>query len=108
GVQLVNWKQTLEKKWANLRFGDVKVETAEGQHVFSVQVYLDGLDPDNIRVELYADGMDGGEPVTQPMIPGQQLVGAENGYIYTARVPAARPAADYTARIIPYHPCVAV
>ena len=108
GVELVNWKQTLEKKWANMRFGDFKVETAEGQHLFSIQVYLDGLDPDNIRVELYADGVDGGDPLTQSMILGQQLVGAENGYIYNAQVPTARPASDYTARIRPYHPCVAV
>ncbi len=108
GVELVDWKHTLEKKWANLRFGDFKVETAEGQHLFSVQVYLDGLDPDNVRVELYADGVDGGDPLTQSMILGQQLVGAENGYIYNAQVLAARPASDYTARIRPYHPCVAV
>ncbi len=108
GAELVNWKQTLEKKWANLRFGDFKVETAEEQHLFSVQVYLDGLDPDNVRVELYADGVDGSDPLTQSMILGQQLVGAENGYIYNAQVPAARPASDYTARVRPYHPCVAV
>ncbi len=106
--ELVRWKHSLEKKWANLRFGEVKVETTAEQHVFTVPVYLDGLDPDAVRVELYADGVDGGDPVTQTMILGQQLVGAEHGYIYSAQVPAARPATDYTARIIPYHPCVAV
>jgi len=108
GVELFNWKQTLEKKWPNLRFGDVKVETAEEQHVFSVQVYLDGLDPDAVQVELYADSVDGGDPATEPMIPGQQLVGAEHGYIYNAQIPAARPATDYTARVRPFHPCVPV
>ena len=108
GVQLVSWKHTLEKKWANLRFGEVKVETAAERHVFTVPVYLDGLDPDAVRVELYADGVDGGGPVIQTMMRGQQLVGAENGYIYTAEVPAARPATDYTARVRPHHPCVAV
>ena len=108
GVQLVSWKHTLEKKWANLRFGEVKVETTEEQHVFAIPVYLDGLDPDDVRVELYADGVDGGGPVTQSMILGQQLVGAEHGYIFNAQIPAARPATDYTARIRPYHPCVSV
>ncbi len=108
GVELVRWKQVLQKKWANLRFGEVKLETAEGQHVFAVPVYLDGLDPEAVRVELYADGLNGDDPVAQPMILGQQLVGAEHGYIYSGQVPASRPATDYTARIRPYHPCVAV
>ncbi len=33
----------------------------------------------------------------------RQLVGATNGYAYHAKVSAARPATDYTARIIPSH-----
>ena len=105
--ELVRWKHSLEKKWANLRFGEVKVETAAEQHIFTVPVYLDGLDPDAVRVELYAVGVDG-DPVTQPMIRGQELVGAENGYIYGGQVPALRPATDYTVRVRPHHPCVAI
>jgi starch phosphorylase len=31
-----------------------------------------------------------------------------NGYVYTAEVPAARPATDYTARVIPHRSGVAV
>ena len=46
------------RKWAALRFGDVKVETDGEQHVFEVQVYLDDLDPKAVRVELYADGVE--------------------------------------------------
>jgi len=30
------------------------------QHVFEVQVYLDDLDPEAVRVELYANGANGG------------------------------------------------
>jgi starch phosphorylase len=32
----------------------------------------------------------------------------ENGYVYSAQVPATRPAADYTARVIPYRSGVSV
>ena len=60
--QLVDWRHALEQKWAALRFGEVKTETAGGQHAFEVQVYLDDLDPDAVRVELYADGVEGGAP----------------------------------------------
>ena len=38
----------------------------------------------------------------------RQLVGATNGYAYRAAVPAARPATDYTARLIPHRDGVAV
>jgi starch phosphorylase len=107
GVQLVNWQRAMEQHWSTLCFGEVKVATDGGNHVFEVQVYLSGLDPNAVRVELYADGVNGGEPVRQEMIHGQQLVGA-NGYVYTAEVPAARSATDYTARVIPHRSGVAV
>ena len=38
----------------------------------------------------------------------RQLVGASSGYVYRAAVPAARPATDYTARVIPHRDGVAV
>jgi hypothetical protein len=31
---MVNWRQNLEQKWAGLRFGDLRVETNAGNHVF--------------------------------------------------------------------------
>ena len=60
GRQMVDWQHSLDQKWATLRFGEVKVETRGEQHVFEVQVYLNSLDPNEMRVELYADGIDGG------------------------------------------------
>ena len=69
-----------------------------------VQVYLNGIAADAVRVELYADGLNGGEPVRQELMVGQRLVGAENGYVYSGTVPATRPTADYTARVVPFHP----
>ena len=108
GAEIVTWQHSLERKWANLRFSKVKIETAGEQHVFEVQIYLNGIDPNSVRVVLYADGVNGGNPLRQEMMRGQQLVGAENGYTYSAQVSAKRPATDYTARIIPYRPGVAV
>jgi starch phosphorylase len=107
GVQLVNWRQALEQKWPNLRFGEVKIEIDGRKYLFEVQVYLSGLDPNAVRVELYADGVGDDEPVRQEMTRGPQLAKA-NGYIYSARVPSTRPATDYTPRLIPHRPGVAV
>ena len=108
GKQVVGWKDALEQQWAMLHFGDVKVETVEQQHVFEVQVYLGEVDPDSVRVELYADGVNGEGSVHQEMKRIRQLVGAANGYAYSARVAANRAAADYTARVIPHFSGVAV
>jgi starch phosphorylase len=107
GVQVVDWRHNLEKKWDTLRFGEVKVATDRGKHEFQVEVYLGGLDPKSVRVELYADGVNGGEPEQQEMRRGEPLTEA-NGYTYSAQVPATRPATNYTARVIPQHDSVAV
>jgi starch phosphorylase len=108
GRQLVNWLQILEQKWAALRFGEVKVETTSEQHVFEVQVYLGEVNPNALRVELYADDARGGDPVRQEMKLIRQLVGAVGGYVYSGSVPATRPPTDYTARMIPHHDGVVV
>jgi starch phosphorylase len=108
GKQLVDWFETLEQKWPVVHFGEVKVETTSEQHVFEVQVYLGEVDPNAVRVELYAAGASGGDPVRQEIKPIRQLVGAVGGYLYSGSLPATRPATDYTARMIPRHDGVAV
>jgi glycogen phosphorylase len=108
GVELVNWRHALEQNWAALRFGDVKIESDGGQDTFEVQVYLDDLDPEAVRVELYADGVDGTTPERVEMKRVRPLVGAIHGHTYRATLPAARPATDYTARLIPHRDGVAV
>ncbi len=99
--QMVDWRHSLEQKWAALRFGEVKVETKGPQHVFNVQVYLNDLDPMAVQVELYSDGVNGSSPERHAMKSVHQLAGVTGGYVYSAIVPATRPAADYTARVIP-------
>jgi glycogen phosphorylase len=108
GRRMVAWQHSLDQQWATLHFGEMKVETKDEQHVFDVQVYLNDLDPTAVRVELYADGIHGGAPVRQEMQRGRQLVGASGGYGYSAAVPAARPPGDYTVRVIPHCPGVAI
>jgi starch phosphorylase len=102
GRNMVDWQHEVDKKWAALHFGEVKVETKDGQHIFEVQLYLNDLDPAVVRVELYADGVNGGEPVRQEMKRLGQLAGAAGGYVYSAAVSASRSSADYTARVIPH------
>ncbi len=71
-----------------------------------LQVYLNDLDPQAVRVELYADGVMGSAPVRQEMKRIRRP--HSGGYVYSAAVSAARPPADYTARVIPHFDGVAV
>jgi glycogen phosphorylase len=108
GANIVSWRQALDQQWSALRFGEVKVETDGERHVFEVQVHLGDLDPKAVRVELYADGVMNGAPVRQEMERAHQRTGPPGGYIYRAVVPAARPAGDYTPRLIPHRGGVAI
>ena len=102
GRQMVDWRHNLEQKWAALRFGELKVETKDDRHLFEVQVYFKDLDPNAVRVELYADGVNGGAPVRQAMKRVREPDKASRAVVlYRAAVPVARPPADYTARVIP-------
>jgi len=61
-----------------------------------------------VRVELYADGEKGAGPVCKEMKSHHRPASAPGCSIYSATVSAARPAADYTARVIPHRNGVAV
>jgi len=108
GRQVTEWRHSLDNKWAALRFGEAKTETRGDQHIFEVQVYLNDLDPNSVRVELYADGINGEPPVRQEMTRLREVAGSPGGFVYGATVPTARPPSDYTARVRPHFDGVAV
>jgi len=108
GRKMVNWKNNLEQRWNTVHFGEVKVETHGDKSVFDVQVYLAGVDPSAVLVELYADGINNEAPVRQEMKFARELSGSSGGYVYTASVSATRPSSDYTVRVIPKHEGVSV
>ncbi len=108
GEQILEWRKALTVHWEHVRFGAVRVEAVDGEHRFEAQVYLGELDPEAVRVELYADPREDARPFRQPMARGSALVGAAHGYLYSARVPATRPASDYTPRVVPFKPGAAV
>lgn len=92
---IVDWERSLEKHWGQLKFGEQKVETDQGQHRFEIHVDLNGLDRRAVRVELYSPQM-------------VQEMEYRGGDLYGTEVPALSPASNFTPRIVPYHPEVAV
>ena len=61
-----------------------------------------------VRVELYADGINGGDPVREEMNCAGSLPDGSRRCVFHATVPAAHPASDYTARVIPQRYGVAI
>ena len=104
--RMVDWQRGVKEKWPRLHFGELKVETHEGHHVFEVELFLNDLDPEAVRVELYAEGAK--DSAGQEMERDQTPSGNALQEIYRAAVVAARPATDYTARVIPHFAGVAV
>jgi starch phosphorylase len=84
------------------------VETQAGQYVFLVRVFPGDLSPQQIEVELYADPVRKGTPAFVAMTASNTIVDSGGTIVYSAQVPASRPAGDYTPRIRPFHPDVAV
>ena len=105
GKHIFDWRHSVEQKWPALHFVEVKVETRGEQHEFEIEVSLNDLDPQAVRVELYADGVMGSAPMRQEM---KRIRGASGTYAYSAAVSAGRPPTDYTVRVIPHYDGVAV
>jgi glycogen phosphorylase len=103
GTDLVAWHAELAKHWSALRFGLASVEQSGEQYLFRVQVFLGDIDPDAVRVELYADAQKDGDPLTLTMNRGERMVGATGAFAYSTSVSTSRPVADYTPRIVPQH-----
>jgi glycogen phosphorylase len=105
GLRVMDWQRTLEQKWAGLHFGEVKVQPDGQNYTFEVQVFFGGVNPDTVRLELYADGS---HEERQEMKREQRLTNPDSGYVYRASVPARRAATDFTARVVPYFPNASV
>jgi len=105
---LVDWRNALAARWDGVRFGALDLETKGERHFITVEVRLGELSLDAVRVELYADGLGGGEALRLPMTLLRPLADEPGGFAFSATVSAARPAADYTPRLLPHFPGLAV
>lgn len=101
GIELASQLESLAEVWKDVRFGAVTTHNEGTQYAFDAQVFLGGLDPNAVEVELYAEPQADGKIFRQKMQPGQRS--DSGGYtVYSSKAPATRPVADYTARVIPY------
>ena len=100
---LADWSNRLRRAWPSLHIGAPSVSRADDHWRVSVPVFLGEVSEADVRVELYADPLAGGEPQIIPLEAEQAITGAANGYVFAGQAPAARPASDFTVRVVPAH-----
>ncbi|MGZ3847785.1 MAG: alpha-glucan family phosphorylase [Flavisolibacter sp.] len=108
GKIIRDWKSRLDSKWEGIHFDRPSLETREGFYYFTVPVFLNGIGTGEVAVELYANEMNGQPVIRQKMEVLPTMEEGEERVCYSASVPADRPAAFYTPRIIPVHPLAAI
>ena len=104
GSSLLQWKQDLERYWSTVHFVSIRINTHDGQHFFQADVAPGSLTPDHFRVDLYADTAHEKSAPFQVMNASGPCADKPGAFTYSAQVSATRPASNYTARIVPYHP----
>jgi starch phosphorylase len=108
GGEMVGWRRDVDHKWDSLRFGLLRAETQADRRAFEVEIDMKDLDPQEIEVELYANGIAGASSVKAGMKRSDLPTGDRHRYLYRATVPASRPETDYTVRAVPRRSGVAV
>ena len=104
GKKMAAWKKEIEEKWPDVRFENVAVVTQKDTHTFEASIFLNGLAPDAVRVELFSNGSNGHpdrREMTSKRIEGDR-------YQYSASAPAVHSASYFTPRIIPNYPGVMI
>jgi len=101
---LEQWSRHLAQHWSEIRFGDRIEHAGAGQLTVTVAVHLGAISDQSVRVELYANPESAGAPIVQAMTPVTTIPGAPNAALYRATVNTMRPPADFTARVVPWHP----
>jgi starch phosphorylase len=101
GKTFVEKQRSLDQKWPQVRFGNIKFKTEGDSHVFEVQISLNDLSPDAIVVELYANDNGQSGPERYPLSLSRQIPSGIGSFVFTATVPASRMPAEYTPRLIP-------
>lgn len=102
--ELAVWAALLRRHWHEVRMSNLEVRQQPGGWSFSVQVYLGEIPPEAVEVQLYAEPMSGDGEMAYSMQCRVDIPGATHGYVYNCPITTARPAADFTPRVVAYHP----
>ena len=103
GADLLQWQREIAEQWNTLHIANVTSETKDGQHRFQISISPGELDPDQFTVELYANPTPERGATPEVLDACKSSAGPSDTLVYSVCCPAKRPAADYTARLVPSH-----
>jgi len=107
GRKIVDWRHALDQNWDSIRFGSVRINALPDGHEIEVELFLNGMDPNAVRVQLYADPVDDDDSVSEMKRAGT-APDASRPDVYHATISSARAIGDYTARVLPAYADISV
>ncbi|MEJ2704896.1 MAG: alpha-glucan family phosphorylase [Sedimentisphaerales bacterium] len=99
-ISLCQRKRSVQANWPRIHFGATTSKLEDGQYLYRVPVFLEGIDPENVTVQLYAEPRDGEKAEVHNLTRGERVNAPEKGYYFTVRVPSRRKISDYTPRVV--------
>ncbi|MDP1817936.1 MAG: alpha-glucan family phosphorylase, partial [Leadbetterella sp.] len=87
GVEFLEWKKKILLNWNKIHFGEIRISSSESEHFFEIQVYLDDLNPDFLKIELFAVDLEGGISERHEMKKKEVEIRL-NPYLFTATIPS--------------------
>lgn len=108
GSETASWLAALDQRWPQMSIGEVTVKTVDQQHTITVQVQLGELSVEDVTAQLYADASADDGPVQVTMHYSNTHHSDGGTPMFTAAVPADRPATHYATRLFPKHAGVSV
>jgi glycogen phosphorylase len=97
--KIIHEMNDIKNKWEQIHFGETFIGNVEGGYEFKIFIRLSGIHPEQVAVELFAEGMN--HPVPEIIKMETDANQKEGGYLYRAVIKTKRNTGDYTARVKP-------
>lgn len=104
--QLLQWDRYLHLHWHEIRCSELQIIKQNENWQAAVTVYLGGINPTNIKVQMIADSAGQQPALAIELSVLHPVEGAINAYRYTGQFSTTRAAEDFTMRVISAHPQV--
>jgi len=98
---LASWHRRMSEAWPDVRFTGCEITSDDQCWRFAASLDLGRLNPDDVRVELFSENPETGEPHAIPMTMQQPPSHPGDAAIYFAITKKDHPAAHYTPRAFP-------
>ncbi|MBI0398102.1 alpha-glucan family phosphorylase [Cyclobacterium marinum] len=106
GKRIVSAGHELKNKWDAIKFDQVEIESVRQKHHLKVPIWLNGINPKHIQVELFAEGING--ETSENLKMKFDWIGEDGAHNFYVQVNSSRPIDHYTVRIVPSYEGVSV